>query len=258
VTHAEQVLIRGKVFLYKQKAPFVPSGKSVFGALEYDEATDRVRCHECGKWFVSMSQHLRTHSMTASEYKDKHGLRRAAGLCGMRLGVEFRQRGSRTMDGRVSPLAILTPDQRRAAIAKRKTSRRHEKRNEDGHCPAQALQDLRDLAERLGRTPTVKEIYAAGMSADSLPWTFSVRRISDVLSLAGLAPRTGTGFRMYSRDLLIEMLRDFYVKHGRVPNNHDRRMKMFPPHSILTYHFGSMQAAYEAAGLAKVAEGRAA
>jgi hypothetical protein len=97
MTHAEQVLIRGKVFLYKQKAPFVPSGKSVLGALEYDEATDRVRCHECGEWFGSVGQHARrAHMLSPKDYNARHGLRLGASLCAIGRAQEKAERMRRT------------------------------------------------------------------------------------------------------------------------------------------------------------------
>ena len=38
-----KVLFNDKVFLYKQKAPFVPSGMSIQGGLEWDPEQDKIR-----------------------------------------------------------------------------------------------------------------------------------------------------------------------------------------------------------------------
>jgi hypothetical protein len=40
------VIICGQVFRYEDKSPFVPSGRSVNGALEYDKSGESIKCHE--------------------------------------------------------------------------------------------------------------------------------------------------------------------------------------------------------------------
>jgi hypothetical protein len=45
----ESVIIRGHVFPRAEKEPFVASGESLLGALEYNQETDQTKCHECGK-----------------------------------------------------------------------------------------------------------------------------------------------------------------------------------------------------------------
>lgn len=78
---ATHVLIRGHVFTYAEKSPFVASGMSVLGALEYDEAADRLKCHECGMWVRGLGNHVRTHGMKRREYNRKHGMSASRALC---------------------------------------------------------------------------------------------------------------------------------------------------------------------------------
>ena len=69
------VLIRGHVFKWEEKEPFVQSGVSVAGAVEYDFANDKLRCHECGEWFLNLGSHIaQYHQMKTEEYRLKHGL----------------------------------------------------------------------------------------------------------------------------------------------------------------------------------------
>jgi len=37
------VIIRGHIFTYAEKAPFVASGQSLLGALEYDEVNNQTK-----------------------------------------------------------------------------------------------------------------------------------------------------------------------------------------------------------------------
>lgn len=50
-----------------------PDGFGRFGTLDRDE--DSVVCHECGRHFRMLVQHLRqAHAMSTSEYRERHGL----------------------------------------------------------------------------------------------------------------------------------------------------------------------------------------
>lgn len=263
MTHEEQVLIRGKVFLYKQKAPFVPSGKSVLGALEYREADDKVRCHECGEWFISLSQHLgKSHALLAADYKKRHGLNLTASLCGLRLSAVFSRRSKRTISQ--SPISPAQRSEwlRKAVIARadkyrgstmRADSRASELRNESGTCQAQLLGKIREIAEKLGRTPTQADLHNGGISVRSAQLALGVHSLPEVLALAGMAPKRSYGdtYR-YTPQMLIELLRAFTVKYGRTPTVHDvQKFKLLPDYGTFKRHFGSMRAAYQAAGVFK-------
>jgi len=44
------------------------------GELVIEPGTGRVCCHLCGRWYVSLGGHLRTHGHTAGSYRDTMGL----------------------------------------------------------------------------------------------------------------------------------------------------------------------------------------
>jgi hypothetical protein len=260
MTQEEQVLIRGKCFLYRQKAPFVPSGHSVHGALEYNEAREKIRCHECGEWYQTLSQHLgKIHKISAAEYKDRHGLRRRTPLWAPTMSARMSQRIKALLIGgggfRIGQFAHI-PQAVRASVTTREAKAfPGEMRNEHGTCQAQILNRLRELSEKFGRTPSKTEIEASGLMVKSACLALNVKNLGALVSLVGLLPRKPSEpiATKYSPELLIELLRDFYVKHGRLPGKPDHRMRLLPSRSTYRHHFGSMAAAYEAAGLSEVA-----
>lgn len=270
MTREEQVLIRGKVFLYKQKAPFVPSGKSVLGALEYREADDKVRCHECGEWFTHLATHtLPAHGLSSKDYKQKHGLQRKAPLMGpaalRRAKHAQGKQAQRNADNYCRLIAS------RAAVR----SKRHEQvaraeslppkpgkglnmelRNERGTCQAQLLTRIQQVADYIGRTPTRTEFEQAGVSIESAKLVLNVSTLAQVMALAGLMPRMKGSIagvhpkKRYTKEILIELLRDFWVKHKRVPTGDDAtKFHLLPPWSTYLTYFPSREAVYEAAGL---------
>lgn len=268
VTREEQVLIRGKVFLYKQKAPFVQSGKSVLGALEYRESDDKVRCHECGEWHRSLAPHLKVkHSLTPHYYRFRHGLNKHSALCGTRFALD---RSARAIAQAPDALEHLRDrmkgfhTQNKAKQRPEKLQRTTEFRNELGSCHAQVLERIKRLADRLGRTPTGRELASEGVSVKSALYVTGATTIGALMGLAGLLPLNGRhtktskrkGCSKYTQELLIELLRSYYVSHGDLPGRNSYKLGLLPPVTAFTRIFGSMRLAYSAAGLGIIAEQR--
>ena len=75
------VIVLGGVYAWESKAPYVESGHSVLGALEYNEGDNRIKCHECGGWYRSLGKHVaETHGMRPREYRRDHGLKTSTSL----------------------------------------------------------------------------------------------------------------------------------------------------------------------------------
>lgn len=249
---AEHVLIRNQTFFYKQKAPFIVSGMSVLGALEYDSAEDKVKCHECGEWFYALcGRHLRNHGLSHRSYKFKHGLSLRTALCGERLR-ETKIRKSHgwpaMKDPNIRAVAV------RKALATKKEIRpiMYEQRNINGSCQAQILQAIRTKTAMLGRRPTTKELHGMGIHLPSSYLVLNVSSLDALFSLADLAefPSHGgrTGVRNYTKAILIELIRDHYVKFRRVIKRSDCRRGILPQPAIFRKFFGSLGKAYEASG----------
>jgi|SRR5215471_3345571 len=249
-----KVLIRGKVFLYRQKAPFEPSGLSVKGAIEFNEAEDTIRCHECGVWRRSLAKHVIKHKLTAAEYKQRHGLRGATALVCEGLRAVQIKRGRTLYANLTNPEA----DARRRANINHGVANRHstEVKNEDGRCHAQILARLQEIKERVGHTPSIKDMAEAGLSHKSVLHSFNLTSLPDVMALLGLPPNLKSqainkGRRVvWTKAIMIEMIRDFWAKHHRIPSPSDRRRGLFPNEETIRQRFGSMRALYEEAGFA--------
>lgn len=65
-----------------------------YGELVVEPGTGRVRCHLCGRWFVSLGGHVRRHGYTADSYRKAMGLCRSRPLVAEALSrsIATRQR----------------------------------------------------------------------------------------------------------------------------------------------------------------------
>jgi hypothetical protein len=254
------VIIGNEIFLYQQKAPFIPSGQSVRGALEYDPAEDKIKCHECGEWRSHLATHaFLAHGIRAAEYKRKHGFNQKAGLVNESIRRKMSDQASRRTENWLRhPSHMKNSTELRQHARSRMLSENPagpittEARNVRGTCHAQILEKLRHIISKLGHTPSWKELYCEGLSPASVALAFNVTRINDVMSLLNL-PTNGTlPGRKYSREMLIEILRDFYVAHRVLPRGTDFRRGLVPDDTIYRRHFGTMRNAFAEAGLGEV------
>ena len=247
-----KVLINGAVFLYKDKAPFVPSGKSVAGALEYDEPNDSMKCHECGKFFKALARHVhKDHGMSARVYKRKHGLNQTSALVSESTRHKLSVKAKARHDKVGSPPAWSDPKRAKKAIEAKKKSpytRRlssSERRNAQGHCKAQLMQKIRDVSKVLKRTPSRSELDEYGVPTSSLVHHFG--SLTEAVKLAGLVPNGNIGqknHKKYSEEYLLRNIRLFAANHGRLPTASDyRRGIMGASRSAYNYRFGNLHKA---------------
>jgi hypothetical protein len=182
--HAAKVIIRGYVFEWDDKAPFVPSGVSVYGAIEWDEAQDKIRCHECGEWYKDLASHVNQgHTLDTREYRERHGLRLSTPLWAFSLRRNTQER-FKTKTG-----MGFKPGNRHGQFGGRSRGNRSgaETANMNGRCCAQELFKIQTLAAQLGRTPTVKELEENKLCAKRLRVKFNAS-MADILRMAGLTP----------------------------------------------------------------------
>jgi hypothetical protein len=254
-----KVIINGDVLMYKDKAPFVPAGKSVMGALEYNEPEDKIKCHVCGQWFTRLNPHLvDKHKITAREYKRKFGLRYKTALVNesqrktmAKAALErFKRNGKNDAIMRASTvaakLAYLRSKQNRKPRPQTTTG---ELMNAKQHCSAQLLEKIRTAALTMGRTPSAKELRHLGVPPSSLIMRFG--SVNQAVKLAKLEPNGNIGsknHRWYSDKLLLAGLRLFRENNQREPNQSDCRRGLIPA-SAPTYakRFGSWRKALLAA-----------
>jgi hypothetical protein len=238
------VRIRNQIILYELKEPYVASGASILGALEYDQATDRVKCHECGEWFENLARHISgKHQIPIIEYKRTHGLRRRTCLWNEKMRTEaaarMESRGAAMIKLRQAP--FVRPTQPKGVI-------KHEQRNVRSMCHAQVLDRMQKLGQELRRTPTNEELYAVGLNSGNLRRMFSCT-MRELILLAGLEPRKRA--KVLTKAELLAVLHGFYLKHGRAPYLTDHRREMLPSRNTYIKYFGSWAAARELAGITK-------
>ncbi len=196
--HSEKVIIQGIVFDYEQKAPFVPSGVSIYAASEYDFRKDRLRCHECGEWFASVSVHIANGGhgdMGVEEYKRKHGLALTSSL------INFKGRSQRALVmNRNRPSDNPNFRAARSKVKPAAKLNSEEERNSKGTCLAQTAFKIVMLAKKLGHTPSTRELIQAGIGPHDLQKAakaFGCETHNDAIRMIGL-PEIKRGMRSTS------------------------------------------------------------
>lgn len=244
--HASHVIIRGQVYRWEEKAPFVPSGKSIEGAIEYDRENETIRCHACGKWFGCLGLHVAQSHGSCRDYRLEHGLRITTSLLAPAIQEKFRSRGiprPLTADARALGSALSRASRSRAkSIARGRPQT--ELRNEHNRCPPQTILKIQALAAELGHTPTCDEAgdVLLGIARQRFgSW-------NKALVAAGMSPN----LTLKTDELLIESLRDFYVLNGRLPKRSECGDGRLGGYSTYCRRFGSLAAAYAEAGLGMV------
>lgn len=119
------------------------------------------------------------------------------------------------------------------------------------------LQLLREFFQKHRRSPRMTELTVK----NGLPgWTVLQRRFGSNIGLAyeraGIPVPTniGRGLKRWTKDQMLESIRQFYVKHGRVPNQADFRNKYgLPSYTSIYINFGGSRQAIVLAGIPETA-----
>jgi len=208
VSTAPHVLINQKVFLYHDKAPFIPSGFSTMGALEYDVEQDAIRCHECGEFYSHLGAHVaQRHGLLAKEYKRSHGLKVKTPLIGCQLRTRISELG-RKCAAQVTTAGRKSRFKKGVGSTVVKQGVQFEKRNERGTCSAQTLESIVRLARHLGRTPSIREMMDTGINITSTEDLFSMR-MREIIEGLGLKPN-GSGKKVKFNDERMEWPEDYF------------------------------------------------
>lgn len=134
------------------------AGYGYEGVLAFDPIEDKIQCHFCGEWFITLQHHLRReHSMAVKEYKEKTGLNQNTALISEGLRAKL------IANGLARRLKNLRPNLHHSEATKKKIGEslrknRRETQNIHGTCPEQLITRLRVRYDELGRTPTQDEI----------------------------------------------------------------------------------------------------
>jgi hypothetical protein len=245
------VIMNHEVFFYKNKAPFVSSGKSIAGALEYDKDNDLVKCHECGEFYKMLGRHVHDkHEMTARAYKIKHELNQSTALLAEKVRHKISDKAQKRVEREGSP-HFNTEKRIKALKASRrpKTLASAERRNGVMHCKAQLMEKLRNAAIALKRTPSCSEMKEFGIPQGSLEHHYGC--LANAMKLAGLVPNGNIGQKnkhKYSEEYLLRSIRLFKANNARMPSATDfNRGLLGASRSGYLYRFGSIKKAIKKA-----------
>lgn len=231
------VLLNNIQYLRAAKGPFVDSGKSLFAALQYDPDTDKIKCHECGEWFVHYGRHRREFSNghpSAKVYRQKHGLDAMTKLAGPKCRAEYRSRCVFTDEA--NKIHGFQKGHKRTGG---RSVSSQEKLNAKFNCEAQIKHRIRLLAKELGKNPTLKEVAAIGITEWVIYYIFG--SFKTALRQAGLIPTQRT-FKDVSDKELLEHLAAFKKSTDKWPTHRQlREVGLY--HSIYFRRFGSMEQA---------------
>lgn len=203
---ATHVIIGGIVFPWSEKKPYVIAGKSVSGALEYNQEHDVLKCHVCGEWRQVLAKHISSDGVTPKEYRQTYGLRYDTSLSAPRVRekrAQISKANSACLIGHGTFGTAEHMNKARAASAlTRKSQNTHcrETTNLKMLCAAQIRVRVLRIAVELNGTPTIKELQARGINSGVIRLTFGLNH-SDFMRSLGLLPNHNKGGRMVREGL---------------------------------------------------------
>lgn len=241
--------------LFPVLGPFVKSkGKFGYsGVVEYDDTEDKIRCHECGKYYEYLGPHLRRiHKTTAAAHKMKFGLNLNMPLCGKRLSevrskqmLEWIQKNGRRK-------AIRANEKRKyKSSPKRQSGTQTEAfKNKYGLCDLQMKTRYEVIKIGLGRMPTTQEIRARDHALlSAIERRFGT--LNKFRESVGDRAMTAQEHQMKSEAELIELLIKKRDELKRIPTYNDFKKAdgIYPQATVYYGRFGSWNHALSLAGI---------
>lgn len=233
------------------------------GTLASNKDLSHVQCHICGNLYEVLggrNGHLQTaHNISAKEYKDKFGLSQSTALVGETtraklikagtLGAEASAaRAKEAQEGLLRYWQDVKSGKRERHKVRKEWSK--ERRNIEGNCPDQLLDQIKELADKFGRTPTQKEFQLeARSSLQAVKTTFGSWQAA--VKLLGLEPRLHWRERgpIMTSEQCLESLRIFYDLYKRTPRASDFKRGLLPNMRLITRYFETLNEARLQAGI---------
>lgn len=252
---------------YKEPLIKAKGGFGYVGALSVTVDGKLAQCHECGKLFENLGAHVHQAHMPVIEYKDKWQLAHTTALTSEN---ERKEQSQRTSDW----WNALTKEERDAFwekrqkgykewIAKGKPKRKQPKgaletKNKDGTCPDQLLDRIKAVKEKVGRTPSVRDMLNDDNGSQRylhlIRTTFGSWK--NALKMLGMKPRVsakeqvkGKRTPFYTNEELLEYLRVYYQENNQLPTESAFKRGLLPSSQTYIRRFGSIVKARHLAGL---------
>lgn len=248
---------------YKEPIKAIPKNKGVgyYGIIMTTENGEYIQCHICGELHRQLSTHLNLHKTTVTEYKEEFGIAFETPLISESMRFERqRQLVKRYEEMSVEEKQELKERMRELAYKNRFNSNKNrpyrlEIKNKRGTCPDQLLDKINEVAEKLGKTPTMREFQrevGGGRYMNPIRRTFG--KWNNAIKLSGLKilerDYTKSSNPKYSDEYLIEALAHFYKQTGRPPMSANCGQDgVLPSLSVYKYRFGGITKARAIAGI---------
>lgn len=245
---------------YKEPLDEIPKdrGYGYYGVLLGTIDGEYVQCHACGELFKELPHHFKKkHNMDVEEYKKEYCLSPNTAL------VSEDER-NRRKDRFLLWLQTLTEEEKRdyRIFQRNKLKKASKKRgkfqpkltletmNKRGSCPTQLLQKIKDVSEKIGRTPSKNEFID---NTGGQRYVHLIYKIygswEKAVKLAGLMPkeRIKNGYKKYSDDELLEYLKLFAIENNKIPTYTDFARGLLPTYETYIRRFGSIEKARQLA-----------
>ena len=244
--------------LYKtgSNAPYTELEKCYFGYLGVllcHKQTGRVQCHICGNWYNSVSLHAaQAHKMKSKEYKIKFGFGVNFPLCSQAISAARRIAVEKRTDNWRNPSKALF-ERKKNKNWKKNISKGHYTAsvlNQHNLCKDQLIRRVHVVADKIGRFPNFKQLQEYDISA----WAAIRRRYGKWNTFKKLEftdePIREKDSLKYTKDILVTKIRDWVLKHQRIPTSRDFQKSGNNISTIRSY-FGSWNRALNMAGFTK-------
>ncbi|MGA7366458.1 MAG: hypothetical protein WBX04_15135, partial [Candidatus Sulfotelmatobacter sp.] len=239
------IIIAGTMFPWAEKAPYVRSGESVLGAIEYDEKADQIKCHGCGNWYESIAYHVDpAHGQSARMYRVVHGITTKTSLMIPRLALDAARRGLERMTGTVLPAYSETVRAKALESARRVVAghpvlnrrRLSEQANLHARCRAQLVARIQTLYRQLDRPLYRKDLKTAGICPETAESVFGTK-LSQVFAELRI-PMARRRVNYYSDDELLASVRERAAELNRPVFKRDFQSWTGPHFATLRKRFG--------------------
>lgn len=240
--------------LYKDQMhePYMENdnGKGYKGVVLYDELEDKVRCEECGKWFVFLPRHVcAAHGFSSvKEYKNKYGLLDKTPL----VSKARSKLSSDTMKESIAKGKIKCSGGKFGKKASRgnEWKQKAQAKNEKNLCDAQVAARLIVVRDMVGKVGVCDITMGDIFKYDSKLHSHLKRKYGNTKSCIATLGIKATGYKHYKDSKLLAGLRSFVLDNKRMPTYKELRNENgFAGPGVYEKHFGSWRRAKMMAGL---------
>ena len=226
-------------------------GFGYMGAILGTMDGEKIQCHVCGLLYRDVGFHARqAHKLPVIEYKEKYNLAKNSVL------ISEAEREARKMRS-YEWYYKLSQAQKDEISRKQKQAWNKclETKNKKGTCPDQLLEKIKEVAEKMGKTPTKREfIEETGGQRYYHLIRVTFGGWPQALKMLGMSQRENKGnlgkrYHLYSREELIEYLQIFWQENQKIPTGTDCRRGLLPSQDAYYRAFGSFPNARSAAGI---------